>query len=89
MSCEIYLTDNAELDLALLDRQVATRIVDKLEWYRSTPNPLRFAEHLVNSPYGEYRFRIGDYRAMFDVKREVITVLEILRIKHRREAYKK
>jgi len=88
MNYQILFVENAENDLAVLDSKVARRILEKLEWFRETPNPLRFAERLTKSPYGEYRFRVGDYRILFDLNaRGVITILVILRIKHRREAY--
>ena len=75
-------------DLQKLDQTVAQRIATKLRFFAQQENPLRFAERLTNSPYGEYRFRVGDYRILFDVNaRGIITVLVILRIKHRREAY--
>lgn len=39
--------------------------------------------------YGQYRFRIGDYRATFDLNEEgEITILYILSIKHRKNAYR-
>ena len=75
-------------DLQKLDQMVADRIATKLRFFARQENPLRFAERLTNSPYGEYRFRVGDYRILFDVNaRGKITILIILRIKHRREAY--
>ena len=88
MLFKFVMTARAEEDLRSLDATVIQRIVKKMRWFATQVNPLHFAEHLTDSPYGEYRFRIGDYRVTFDVKRGLITVLEILRIKHRREAYK-
>lgn len=84
----MIVVENAENDLAVLDQKIAHRILKKLKWFIGTSNHLRFAERLTKSPYGEYRFRVGDYRILFDVSaRGVITVLVILRVKHRREAY--
>lgn len=81
---------SAKEDLRKLDHITAIRIAKKLRFFAIQENPLRFAERLTDSPYGDYRFRVGDYRILFDVgARGVIVVLEILRIKHRREAYKK
>lgn len=87
MVFRLEISDQALADLQTLDVAVAKRIATKLRWFAAQTNPLRFAEHLTDSPYGQYRFRIGDYRAMFDVKRGIIMVLEILRIKHRNVAY--
>ena len=75
-------------DLQKLDQTVSQRIATKLRFFAQQENPLRFAERLTKSPYGEYRFRVGVYRILFDVNtRGVITILVILRIKHRRGAY--
>ncbi|MEK7625245.1 MAG: type II toxin-antitoxin system RelE/ParE family toxin [Patescibacteria group bacterium] len=88
MRGQLSYAASARNDLEHLDPNVARRILDKLDWYVMQENPLRFAEHLTDSPHGEYRFRVGDYRVLFDVRRGIIIVLEILRIKHRREVYK-
>lgn len=88
MKFKIEMMPSSLADLQKLDQTVARRIATKLRFFAQQENPLRFAERLTSSPYGEYRFRIGDYRILFDVNaRGVITILVILRIKHRREAY--
>lgn len=52
-------------------------------------NPFLFAKKLSNSDFGMYRFRVGDYRILFDVEENTgkVTILMVLRIKHRKEAY--
>jgi len=88
MHAKLSYAESARKDLEQLDYTIANRILDKLDWYVEQDNPLRFSERLKDSPYGEYHFRVGDYRILFDVNsRGVITILVILRIKHRREAY--
>ena len=88
MHAQLSYTTSARNDLEQLDQTIEKRIVDKLDWYEAQENPLRFAERLTDSPYGEYRFRVGAYRILFDVNaRGIITILVILRVKHRREAY--
>jgi len=49
-------------------------------------DPLRHAEKLTQSKLGSYRFRIGDYRVVFDLEGDEIIVL---RVGHRREIYKR
>ncbi|MDO8626419.1 MAG: type II toxin-antitoxin system RelE/ParE family toxin [Candidatus Magasanikbacteria bacterium] len=84
----IEVSRSAENDLALLDQQMAQRIADKLHWFISQANPLYFAVRLRGTTK-LYRFRIGDYRAIFEINKEgIITILLILRIKHRREVYR-
>lgn len=88
MKFQIEMMPSSLADLQKLDQTIANRIATKLRFFAQQENPLRFAERLTDSPYGEYRFRVGNYRILFDVNaRGVITVLVILRIKHRREAY--
>ena len=72
-------------DLTKLDRPIQRRIVNKLEFYASQKDPLKFAERLVVPRIGEWRFRIAEYRAIFDITNSTIL---ILRIGHRREVYK-
>ncbi len=47
---------------------------------------LRYTERLIDSSLGSYRFRIGDYRVIFDIDKDKIVVL---RVGHRREIYRK
>ncbi len=75
----------AEKKFSKLDSQVQAIIIKKLEFFISTPNPLEHAESLTQSKIGQYRFRIGDYRVIFDVEEEKIIILTL---GHRREIYK-
>jgi len=61
------------------------RILKKLKFYAKQENPLIFAEKLTDYRFGEYRFRIGDYRAILDVAGNKIT---ILKVGHRKDIYK-
>ena len=77
--------EQAVNDLKKLPKTVQKRIIKKLDFYISCPNPHSFADHLINFEIGEYRFRIGDYRVIFDVDDERIIILAI---GHRKEIYK-
>lgn len=88
MIFKVVMMSQAQQDLLALDRNVATRIAEKLRYFISQKNPLRFAKRLTRSPLGNYRFRVGDYRVLFDVdSRGATIILVVLSIKHRREAY--
>ena len=43
------------------------------------------ADHLINFELGQYRFRIGDYRVIFDKEEEKLIILTL---GHRIEIYK-
>lgn len=76
---------SAEKQFLKLDSQIQKRIAEKLEFFMSTISPIAFAEHLTNNEIGSYRFRIGDYRVIFDLEDDTLV---ILKVGHRREIYK-
>ena len=86
---KIVYTSKARKDLKNLDFYVGQRIIKKIRAYKETNNPLNFAKPLKNSRIGHFRFRIGDYRAVFDIDNNGnIKILLILKIAHRKEVYK-
>jgi mRNA interferase RelE/StbE len=80
----LVYTRRAERDIKKLESKTKDRIGKAL--LRYSEEPLRFAEKLSDPILGEYRFRIGDYRVVFDVEGDEIIVL---RVGHRREIYKR
>lgn len=89
MRYEIAYAKKAIRELNKLPRQLRKRITDKLHFYSRQDNPLSFAGKLTDPLYGEYRFRVGDWRVIFDVdKQGMITVLFILSVKHRKDVYR-
>lgn len=85
---QVSYARDAQRDLRDLEFRCAQRIVRKIYFYSQQKNPLSFAKSLRHCPLGSYRFRIGDYRAIFDVAKDgTIHVLMILRIKHRKDIY--
>jgi mRNA interferase RelE/StbE len=88
MKYVVLYTKTAIQDLRRLPKQTTGRIVDKISFFRQQPDPFRFAKKLVGYNIGQYRFRIGEYRAIFDVDQNgQIKILMILRIKHRKDIY--
>lgn len=72
-------------DLEKLPKDIQGEVIDKILFYSSQDNPLLFAKRLKNLDTGSYRFRIGNYRAIFDILKQKIVVL---RIGHRSEIYR-
>ncbi|MBI2463772.1 type II toxin-antitoxin system RelE/ParE family toxin [Candidatus Peregrinibacteria bacterium] len=84
----IIYTKNARKDLRSLESHVAKRILRKLNFYILQNDPLKCAKALKNHSLGHYRYRVGDYRVLFDISRDgTITILIILKIKHRKDIY--
>ncbi|MFH0769979.1 MAG: type II toxin-antitoxin system RelE/ParE family toxin [Candidatus Peregrinibacteria bacterium] len=84
----IIFARTALRDLQSFPRNVQRRIVDKMEWFALQENPLAFAKPLTDFRLGTHRFRIGVYRVFVEVKRDRISVLFVLAIRHRENAYK-
>ena len=81
-------TKNAVRDLRQMDQQVSKRILKKMDFFSKQDDPLKFAKKLKDFSLGEYRFRVGDYRVLFDVNENgSLKILMVLSVKHRREAY--
>lgn len=88
MKYKLLYTLKAKKDLTELDKKAADRILYKLDFFVSSDEPLKYAKKLVDSKLDIYRFRVGDYRIIFDIDNQGnISVLLILRIKHRKEVY--
>lgn len=86
MKYQIVVTKNAKKDIDKLDPQIRKRIKAKLIYFVSLPDPLANATALKESVTGQYRWRIGVYRVIFDVDKNNIV---ILKIRHRRVVYRK
>lgn len=84
MKYRLVYTHRAERDIKSLDLRTRNRIGETLLRYKE--DPLRYSEKLTSSALGNYRFRIGDYRVVFDIEGNEIVVL---RVGHRREIYKR
>lgn len=82
---EYYFKPQALNNLKQLSKSVQKRILNKLDFYTQASEPLKFAIKLTDSKLGEYRFRIGDYRVIFDLENNKIIVLII---GHRGSIYK-
>ena len=76
---EIHYTYRAADDLRKLPRIVQKRIAIKMRFYAKQSDPLAFAKRIQNPDEGQFRFRVGDHRVIFDVIRATIFVLRIVR----------
>ena len=71
--------------LARLPKNIQRRILDKLDFIFNQLNPLVFSKKLNGFEYGDYRMRIGEYRASFDLKNNTA---KFLKFGHRKDFYK-
>ena len=84
MNYNLVYTRRAEKDLKKLDSSIKSRIGNAL--LKLQDNPLLYSEKLSDPALVTYKFRIGDYRVIFDIEGNDVVVL---RVGHRREIYKR
>ncbi|OQA17530.1 MAG: Plasmid stabilization system protein [Chloroflexi bacterium ADurb.Bin360] len=85
-SYAVRLLESAIRDFARLDKSVAQRISNRLEWFAAHLPELR-AEPLAGDLTGFYKLRIGDYRVIYEI-REPECLLIVHAVGHRREIYR-
>ena len=84
MAYRLVFTRRAVRDLEALEPEVRRRIGDALARYKQ--EPLHYARNMAGPALGGYRFRVGDYRVIFDLEGEEIVVL---RVGHRGQIYRR
>lgn len=80
---DLIYTRTARKDIRKLDIVTQKRLKKSLEKFRE--DPLSKSVKLTDSKLNVYRFRVGNYRAIFQIRG---TNIEILRVQHRREIYR-
>jgi len=83
MAYELVYTKSAFRDIKKLDRVAKRKLAKALERLRERPH--RLARKLTLKKLGDYRYRVGNYRVIFDIRGKKII---ILRVGHRREIYR-
>ena len=80
---KIVFTRRALKDLEKIPKDEKNRIGEKLKEYAQ--EPMKYTRKLTSPKIGTYRFRVGDYRIIFDIESDEIV---ILRIGNRRDIYR-
>ena len=86
---KVKFTQRTIKDLKKLDKQTAALI---LGWVRKNlegcEDPRQHGKGLTANRSGEWRYRVGGYRLLAEIKDNVVTIL-ILNVGHRRDVYEK
>ena len=82
---KVVFTERAKKDWRRFDHSTREQLRKKLYFYAKQNDLLAFAEKLRDGALGEYRFRVGDYRVVFDRADGAIFVL---RVGHRKDIYR-
>ncbi|MDP3012980.1 MAG: type II toxin-antitoxin system RelE/ParE family toxin [Candidatus Subteraquimicrobiales bacterium] len=79
----LIYTNRAVKDIEKLDIVAKRRLKKALE--KLALSPQTHSSKLIDPKIGEYRFKVGNHRVIFDLVGEEIV---ILRVGHRREIYR-
>lgn len=85
---KVIYSKNSVRDLKKIDKKIAQRIIQKLDFFSKQSEIGSFAKKLKGFDDNKYRFRVGDYRVIFKIDANgEIRILLILNIKHRKDVY--
>lgn len=88
MAWRVLVSRTAEKQLAKLDRRTQAAILRFLRVrVESAEDPRRLAKALHGEKRGLWRFRLGDYRLICDIRMAESTV-HVLAVGHRKEIYR-
>ncbi len=86
----IEFTNKAEKDLGKLPKQTIARILEKIDKLADDPRPSGYKKltdfQVSNAPDDLYRIRIRDYRVIYAIEEEIITIT-VVKVAHRKEVY--
>ena len=88
MSWIIEYTETAKNQLRKLDKHTARLIMDYMdERVASLDNPRSSGKALTGPLGGLWRYRVGDYRVICEIRDQALCVM-VVRIGNRRDVYK-
>ena len=85
-SYKIVWKSSAKKELKRLEKKAISKIIQAVEMLPNNPYP-QGSRKIVGSS-SSYRIRVGDYRIIYNIQ-SLVLVIEIIRVGHRREVYKK
>jgi mRNA interferase RelE/StbE len=85
-SYNIYWKASAKKELRKIDKTKIPKILDEIEKLSQNPYPKNHKKILGTEHI--YRVKIGDYRAIYSIENQQL-IIEIIRIRHRKDVYKK
>ena len=88
MAWKVSFTKNALKQLSKLDREIARLIVGFLEEkIAGSSDARRYGHALAGDLKGRWRYRIGDYRVLCELRDSELLVI-VISVGHRKEIYR-
>ena len=87
MKYRVVFTEKSKKQLSKLDKSVASLIIGWIEKnIEGCENPRMHGKGLLGNKSGQWRYRIGDYRAICQIRDEEVIIL-VLEVGHRKHIY--
>jgi mRNA interferase RelE/StbE len=83
---EVYLERSAENDLKRLPTSIFHRIIPQIKTLTENARPSGCRK--ITGSKNDWRIRIGDYRIIYEID-EKAKAVRIIRVRHRREVYRR
>ena len=83
---EVYIEKAAENDLKRLPTTTFHRIIPQIKSLAENPRPPSCRK--LTGSKNDWRIRIGDYRVLYEID-EKAEAVRIMRVRHRREVYRR
>ena len=80
----IQVKKTAEKELGKIPKKELLKILEKIEGLSDNPHP---AESMKLSNQDKYRVRVGNYRILYRVEDNILTVF-VIKIGHRKDIYR-
>lgn len=81
----VHYVQSAVDDISSLDGS-AKKIIKKAIEEKLMSDPLKFGHPLRRSLSGFFKFRVGDYRIIYQIHKQAVLVV-VIKVGHRREVY--
>lgn len=86
---QIKTTPTFDKDIKNLDRYIADRVIEKIEWLAERPELFRMPmRYLPKNLEGLQKYRIGDWRILFWINHQK-KIITLYGVEHRRSVYKR
>ena len=83
---EVYLERSAENDIKRLPTPIFHRIIRQIKTLAENPRPSGCRK--IAGSKNDWRIRISDYRIIYEID-EKAKAVKVMRVRHRREVYRK
>jgi len=87
VTCRVEFVKSSRREFDDLPRKTQDKVLEALQLLATNPFSELLRIKKLKGAESLYRFRVGDYRVVYEVRREVLLIL-VIKIGHRRDVYR-